>query len=172
MHFLQAILIVLFLPSPMKAEVRLMFLSQKSTQGTPIQFESGGKFVHSAIFYQGQWLQAHPYYGVQLTSLNEVKKMGSESFLMTIQELPEPTEHEVAAFLGKKFDFNYSWTDETIYCSELLAKLLRIPPTPMIFDPQLWPPGYEKFNGLPGVSPDDLAQYFTEKGYTLIPVKK
>ena len=149
------------------AKVQLIFLSQKTASGELVQFEKNGQFIHSAISFQNKWLQAHPYYGVQLVSLSEVLKMGTDSQIMTLDDVPDLTESDILPFLGKKFDRDYSWDDDRIYCSELLAKLLNIPPKPMFFDPKLWPAHYQKLNGEPGVSPDEIARYYLNKGYFL-----
>lgn len=151
------------------ASVQIMFFKQQTHQGDIVQFEPGGQFVHTAISFKNGWLHAHPYYGVQVVSTSEVQKMGSESAVMILHDLPALKSEDIQSFLGKKFDPYFSWDDDRIYCSELIAKLLHIPPSAMFFDPQLWPKEYQKYNGKLGISPDDIAQYFTDMGYFMQP---
>ncbi|MES3036963.1 MAG: YiiX/YebB-like N1pC/P60 family cysteine hydrolase [Bdellovibrionota bacterium] len=131
------------------------FLEHYDTNGNLVQLEPGGRFYHMAISFQGKWLQAHPYQGVVLVDIDELEKMGTVTEIVRVNS-PELTLEDIKPYLGLRYDQNFSWDDDKMYCSELVAKLLNIQPIPMVFAPGLWPPQYQQYNGLPGISPDKI----------------
>lgn len=161
MKFLIRILLFLTLPHLAVAEVHIAFIELLGPQGRVIQLTPGGRFGHSAISYQGGWLHAYPRRGVEVTSLEDLESIGRVVEIVTLVGRAEPSPQEVDQYLGRAFDYDYSWTDEKIYCAELLAKLLGLEPEPMIFDEKLWPGDkYQKLNGQPGLSPDAIYERF------------
>lgn len=139
------------------AKVRIAFLEKYDHHGNLIQYEPGGRFVHTALQFEelgDQWLNAYPGEGVAVISWNTLSERGT---VAEIVDLPHDLQlSDVAPYLGRPFDFWYSWTDEAIYCSELIGKLLNIPTHPMRFNKEVWPKNYWKFEGDPGISPDSL----------------
>lgn len=140
-----------------QAKVTVAFIEMRNYYGQVIQLEPGGRFAHSAISYQGQWLQAHPIRGVELVPLETIRKMGQIKELIEVSNLDELDSVQVNAMLGKPFDSEYLWDDQKIYCSELVAKLIGLEPKPMYFS-EAWPIEFQKYNGLPGLSPDAIYQ--------------
>lgn len=138
------------------ASVSVAFIEMRDAQGHLVQLEPDGRFAHVAISYHGDWLQALPYWGVQLVTTEQLKKVGTIAEIVTLQAGPEPSSQYVDSVLGKPYDYEYTWSDDAFYCSKLVAKILNIPPRPMTFDPHLWPPQFQKYNGRPGMSPDTL----------------
>jgi hypothetical protein len=138
------------------ASLQVAFLEIHDTQGKVVQFEPNGRFGHLAISYQGQWLHAHPYYGVQLVSESELQKIGSIAVILTLAGRSELDPATVQPLLGKPFDHEYNWSEERYYCSELVGKLLSLPPEPMDFSAAVWPSEFKKHQGEPGLSPDGI----------------
>lgn len=154
---MKLILVLLFIfanQSQSNAATRIAFLETYDAQGELIQYEVGGRFGHSAIEIEGQWLQSYPGEGVRLISLQELKYRGTIAKIISVPQ--EIRKQDVEKYLGVPFDYWYSWSDESLYCSELLAKVLGIPPEPMSFNHLVWPRNYWELEGLPGISPDKI----------------
>ncbi|MGZ5278793.1 MAG: hypothetical protein ACXWC9_02550 [Pseudobdellovibrionaceae bacterium] len=147
---------LIFLPFLSLASVQVAFLETRDAKGNLVALEPGGRFSHVAVSYQGQWLEAHPYFGVHLVSFEKLENMGTVALILNLPKMAALDPAVVQPLLGKAFDHKYSWDGEKFYCSELVGKLLNLKPEPMIFDPALWPPEYEKSNGELGLSPDDI----------------
>ncbi len=156
MKILSLALSFLFLPLTASAVVEVAFIEMRTPDGKVLQLEKGGRFAHIAISYRGQWLHAHPFYGVEVVESEKLERIGVIKEVLTVSELVSLDNEEVARFLGKPFDSSYSWSDEKIYCSELVGKLLRLKPLPMDFSAEVWPERYRKLNGAPGLSPDGI----------------
>lgn len=137
------------------AAVDIAFVEIRDYYGNVVQLEPGGRFAHIAIAYQGGWLHAHPLRGVEVISNEKLAKLGTVT-VQTLAQFDEPTANEVNKYLGKGYDSNYSWSDEKIYCAELVGKILRLTPEPMTFDTPAWGPGYKILDGELGLSPDDI----------------
>ncbi len=147
---------IVFFALSTQAKVTVAFLQLRDPQGNVVQLETGGRFYHVAISFKGKWLQAHPYRGVEMVTMDKIREIGEITEWIEISDLEDLEDKKVEKFLGKPFDHSFLWDDEKIYCAELVGKLLDLKPTPMTFDPAHWPKEYQKFNGLPGMSPDDI----------------
>ncbi len=153
--FFSALNIFLFI-NPVQAKVRVIFLEIRNYDGELVQLEPNGQYAHVAISYKNHWLHSHPYRGVEMVTLDKVLQVGLPKKMIELSHLEELDLLSVQNILGKPFDHGYLWDDEKIYCAELVGKLLNLKPTPMFFDPNTWPKQYQKLNGLPGMSPDDI----------------
>jgi hypothetical protein len=137
-----------------QAGTRIAFLEVYDYRGKLVQYEPGSRFGHTAIQVGDLWLQSYPGEGVKLISLKELKKRGT---IAEILELPiHLTNADFFFYLGRPFDFGYTWGDEAFYCSELLAKILDVQPEPMQLNREVWPENYWPLEGQPGMSPDKL----------------
>jgi len=140
--------------------VTIAFFEKFDAKGKRIELEKGGRFFHLAILYKDKWLHADSFYGVSLEDQLPTQKYGKVTTLLHAQDL-EVSETWLQEFLGKPYDSTYTWGDDKMYCSELIAKLLHIPPVPMKFDGEYW----EGRNSLPwgelGASPDYVFQYLS-----------
>lgn len=165
MKYLISVLISIFGFSA-SALTEIAFIEMYHSDGQPIQLEPNGKFAHIAISYQGLWMHAHPRLGVVLQNSKELESLGKIKAVMKIHENKPVDMAFLQESLGKAYDRGFAWDDQKIYCSELVGKALGIPPKPMYFDPKLWPPNYQKLNGLPGLSPDDI-YYWLNGSYFL-----
>lgn len=146
------------------ANVRVAFLEVYNSQGKLVQYAPGGRFGHSAIQMDPTsdlWLQSYPGEGVKFITMQELKARGKIAAMLEIPVDVSPT--QVTAFIGRPFDFNYSWSDDAFYCSELLAKILQIPTEPMHFNHEAWPKSYWSKEGQPGLSPDGAYRYLKQK---------
>lgn len=140
--------------------VEVAFLEIELPGKGVLQLEPGGKFAHIAISYRDGWLHSHPRTGVAWTRM--IERFGRVSVVLAHPELPDPTPQQAANYLGRPYDRHYSWTDERIYCSELVAKLLHIPPEPMLFDAPVWSRRRPSIEARYGLSPDDLFRILSQ----------
>lgn len=144
--------------------VRIALLESYTSSGSLVQYEVGGRFYHSAIWVGNGWLQSYPPEGVSVISWTELQAKGKVAVILELEQLPEPTLENYQKYLGKKFDFYYQWDDQAMYCSELIAKLLAVPTSPMKLNHKVWPKNYWHLDGAPGVSPDGLYRWAIEHG--------
>lgn len=161
-------LLILFFPCFTFASIRVAFLEMKNVQGETVQLEAGGQFVHVAISYKDRWLHAYPPKGVEEITSEELEKIGRIKVILNRSDADPLTEKQVRKFLGKPYDWSFSWGNESIYCAELVGKLLNIEPLPMTFSSAFWPPIYRRIDGL-GLSPDDLFKLLPSRGFEKTP---
>lgn len=151
------VLLQLFLPLLSFAKVELAFIEIRTPAGNLVQLEPGGRFAHIAIAYGDKWLHAYPARGVEIVTLAELERIGKVADRITLPKVPDLTEAKIAPYLGKPYDWRYSWTNDKIYCSELVAKLIGMEPTPMNYDGPAWNDRPNPGNaGELGISPDDI----------------
>ena len=138
-----------------RAEVRLAFLELRNFRGELVQLEPNGRFAHIAISYGDLWLHAHPRTGVAFVSDEGLKQFGAVKEILTLSAVPDLKPADVTRFLGKPYDFAFTWSDDAIYCSELVAKLIGMEPEPMEFRGAFWN-DKRMPRGSAGLSPDDI----------------
>lgn len=115
----------------------IIFQTSKSAQSKAIQIATGSKYSHMGIIYK----QGYKYYvyeavqPVQLTPLQEwivrgekqhyvVKRLKNadevlnEAALNKMKEVGEQ-------YKGKSYDIYFEWSDDKIYCSELVWKIYK-----------------------------------------------
>lgn len=148
-------LTLIIIPFCCYASVDIAFIEIRSPDGRLVQLEKNGRFAHIAIAYRGQWLHAGPYKGVEIISTRDLQKIGRITIL-NISNKSEPSKTQVQNVLGKPYDNHFSWDDDHLYCSELVAKILGIPPEPMTFNSSIWPTQSKYLKGNLGLSPDDI----------------
>lgn len=153
----------LSIPASAGAGVRVAFLEFYSPDGRLIQLEPEGRFAHVAVSYQGGWLHAHPRRGVEVINSEELGRLGKIATVVDLPQLKEIPQTTAQRFLGKPYDSEFTWSDDKIYCSELIAKIFGLKPEPMHFDTKLWPESYWKYEGLPGLSPDKVYRDLTKQ---------
>ncbi len=145
------------LSSTTLAKTRIAFLELYNQRGELVQYEPGGRFAHTAIQFDDlgdQWLNSYPGEGVALISWEQLQERG---VIADVIEIPQKVQlSQITPYMGRPFDFWYSWSDEALYCTELIAKLLNIPTHPMSFNKKVWPKNYWALEGTPGLSPDGL----------------
>ena len=115
----------------------IIFQTSKSAQSKAIQLATGSKYSHMGIVYQ-QGEKYFVYEAVQPVKLTPLKewiergesghyvvkrlknadKVLTESALQKMQKVGEQ-------FSGKSYDIYFEWSDDKIYCSELVWKIYR-----------------------------------------------
>ncbi len=139
--------------APRAETVKVAFLEVRDARGIQVRVEPNFPWAHMAISMDGGWLHAHPAAGVEWVSGAKLENYGRIAHVMTVPTWFKPRLDLVEDFIGQPYDRDFSWNNNALYCSELVAKTLGIPPAPMVFDPLLWPRSYSRLNGLPGISP-------------------
>lgn len=128
--------------SSASAQVQVAFFEMYDQKGELVQLEPGGRFFHVAVEVEGGWLHTHSYYGVQLVpELSEIRGYGQVADVLTLMSKPVPSVQDYEKYLGRPYDRQYDWSDSSeLYCSELVRKLLDIPPPsePMTFSSRYW----------------------------------
>jgi uncharacterized protein YycO len=115
----------------------IIFHTSESRQSQAIQLATGSKYSHMGILYedQGKYFVYEAVQPVKLTPLAEWKKRGENGHyvikrLKNAEEVISPavlsTMKEVGQqYLGKSYDIYFNWSDEKIYCSELVWKIYK-----------------------------------------------
>lgn len=155
---------ILCFPLFVQASIEVAFVEVRNYYGEIVQLEPDGQFAHIAISYRGYWLHAHPLRGVELVSLSQLRKMGEVKLIAQVDEMKDITVDQVLSYLGKPYDSDFTWGDDRIYCSELVAKLLSIKPQSMNFKSDAWGVHFRSKSGQIGISPDDIFGIFQARG--------
>lgn len=158
---------VIFFSHLAPAQVKIAFIKVYTPNCNLVYLEPPFEYSHVAISYQDGWLNAHPKHGVQFTkTLEELDFPKTQYKIMEHPLMSEIEYHEVQNIIGKPYDSSFNWkTNQSFYCTELVAKLIGVKPVPMYFDPKVWPPQYQKLNGQPGISPFLLLQKMLKIGF-------
>jgi len=147
------------------SKTRVAWMELRTQEGKLIQLEPNFYYAHMAIQVGNHWLHANPRTGVELISVEQLERIGKIKEVLESHQGQDEFVEDVPFFLKRPFDNEYSWGDEKIYCSELVAKLLRVAPSPMHFDENFWPIWFQKYEGLPGASPSKLHKELKARGY-------
>lgn len=112
----------------------LIFHASTSNQSRAIQLATGSKYSHCGILYEqdGEWMVLEAVQPVKFTPLDSWIKRGKNGQYAVKRLLDEKTltpakmERMKAVgqeFLGKSYDLAFEWSDDRIYCSELIYKI-------------------------------------------------
>lgn len=164
------LLLILILSFSAFSQLKVALIKIYRPDCSVLYLEPNFAYAHIAISYEGGWINAHPKHGVQLTkTLEELDFPKHESFIWEAPKslgLKQLSLQEAEKFRGLKYDRSFNWcSDDALYCSELVAKVMNLPPQPMYFDPKIWPKEYQKLNGRPGISPFLLFKEMLELGF-------
>lgn len=140
------------------SQTQVVFLEVKNSQGQKVVLEPDFPYAHVAVSLDGiNFFHSYPQTGVIQSSIDDLALFGTPK-----ESLPAEPSEEISEtlkkWLGKPYDSSFSWGNERFYCSELVAKVLGIPPEPMHFDSGLWPPSFQDLEGKPGISPGKIYQ--------------
>jgi uncharacterized protein YycO len=115
----------------------IIFQTSKSSQSKAIQLATNSKYSHMGIIYEtdGQYYVYEAVQPVKLTKLNEwikrgenshyvVKRLKDSNRLLTNENL-EKMKDFGERFKGKNYDTYFEWSDDKIYCSELVWKIYK-----------------------------------------------
>ena len=123
-----------------KNEIRegdLIFNTSLSRQSQAIQLATKSKYSHCGIIYKidGQYYVFEAVQPVKTTPLDRwiargenghyvIKRLKNADKILTAEAL-ERMKREGEKFKGKDYDLTFEWSDDKIYCSELIWKVYQ-----------------------------------------------
>lgn len=115
----------------------LIFQTSLSGQSKAIQLATGSKYSHCGIIYieNGQFFVFEAVQPVKTTPLDKwiargenghyvIKRLKNADQVLTA-EILEKMKKEGEKFIGKNYDLTFEWSDDKIYCSELIWKIYQ-----------------------------------------------
>ena len=115
----------------------IIFQTSTSSQSKAIQLATGSKYSHMGIIYEteGEFMVYEAVQPVKLTPLAEwidrgkndhyvVKRLKNADQILTPEVLKE-MKKVGEAYRGKAYDIYFEWSDDRIYCSELVWKIYQ-----------------------------------------------
>ena len=115
----------------------IIFQTSESNQSKAIQLATDSKYSHMGIIYEndGQFLVYEAVQPVKLTPLKEwinrgenghyvIKRLKNADEILTRAVLARMKETG-EQFIGKPYDIYFEWSDDKIYCSELVWKIYK-----------------------------------------------
>jgi hypothetical protein len=112
----------------------IIFHHSRSAQSRAIQLATNSPYSHMGMLYRrrGRWFVFEAVGPVKFTPLDEwsrrgegghfvVKRLRSPLSTTTLDRLKAAREK----YRGKPYDFNFGWSNEQIYCSELVWKIYK-----------------------------------------------
>ncbi|MFB6257968.1 MAG: YiiX family permuted papain-like enzyme [Flavobacteriales bacterium] len=115
----------------------LIFQSSKSEQGKAIEIASGSKYSHMGVLFKkkDRFYVYEAVGPVRWTALEKwidrgrndhyvVKRLKKADSVLSSSAL-ERMKEVGKSFLGKEYDPFFEWSDERIYCSELVRKIYQ-----------------------------------------------
>ncbi|MDR1517773.1 MAG: YiiX family permuted papain-like enzyme [Dysgonamonadaceae bacterium] len=115
----------------------LIFQTSLSGQSKAIQLATNSKYSHCGIIYSdnGRYYVFEAVQSVKTTPLNKwiargkggryvIKRLKNAEQVLTTETL-QKMKQEGEKFLGKNYDLTFEWTDDKIYCSELIWKIYK-----------------------------------------------
>ena len=115
----------------------IIFQTSTSNQSKAIQQATNSKYSHMGIVYKidGQLFVYEAVQSVKMTSLNEwinrgenghyvIKRLKHAHDILTQSTLTK-MKQVGEKFKGKNYDLYFEWSDERIYCSELVWKIYK-----------------------------------------------
>jgi len=115
----------------------LIFQTSLSGQSKAIQLATGSKYSHCGIIYieNGQNFVFEAVQPVKTTPLDKwiargenghyvIKRLKNADKLLTAETL-EKMKIVGENFIGKNYDLTFEWSDDKIYCSELIWKIYK-----------------------------------------------
>ncbi|HOS83651.1 MAG TPA: YiiX family permuted papain-like enzyme [Bacteroidales bacterium] len=115
----------------------LIFQTSLSEQSKAIQLATGSKYSHCGIIYieNGKFFVFEAVQPVKTTPLDKwiargenghyvIKRLKNADKVLTSETL-EKMKVEGERFLGKNYDLTFEWSDDKIYCSELIWKIYQ-----------------------------------------------
>jgi len=115
----------------------IIFQTSKSSQSKAIQLATHSKYSHMGIIYEtdGQFFVYEAVQPVKLTTLDDwikrgenshyvVKRLKDSERFLTKENLKRMKDFG-EKFKGKNYDIYFEWSDDKIYCSELVWKIYK-----------------------------------------------
>jgi hypothetical protein len=115
----------------------IIFQTSKSSQSKAIQLATNSKYSHMGIIYEndGQFFVYEAVQPVKLTPIKEwinrgkgkhyvIKRLKNADQVLTSSTLTK-MQQIGEKFKGKSYDIYFEWSDDKIYCSELVWKMYK-----------------------------------------------
>jgi uncharacterized protein YycO len=115
----------------------IIFQTSESSQSKAIQLATKSKYSHMGIIYEsnGHYLVYEAVQPVKMTPLNEwisrgknghyvIKRLKNANEILTKETLTKMRQNG-EKFKGKSYDIYFEWSDDKIYCSELVWKIYK-----------------------------------------------
>jgi hypothetical protein len=115
----------------------LIFQTSKSSQSKAIQLATNSKYSHMGMIYQenNKTYVFEAVQPVKLTPIEEwvnrgkngyyiVKRLKEADKILT-PDVKEKMKNIGESYLGKDYDLYFEWSDQKIYCSELIWKIYK-----------------------------------------------
>ncbi|GHT90719.1 hypothetical protein AGMMS49545_05020 [Betaproteobacteria bacterium] len=122
---------------PRLQEGDLIFQTSRSSQSQAIQLATKSKYSHVGILFaqNGKWYVHEAAARVQVTPLQQwiergeaghyvIKRLKNAETVLTAKTLAR-MKMESGRFAGKAYDLAFAWSDEKLYCSELVWKIYQ-----------------------------------------------
>lgn len=115
----------------------IIFQTSKSSQSKAIQLATHSKYSHMGIIYEnkGKYFVYEAVQPVKLTPLQDWIKRGKNGHyvIKRLENAEDILTNEVLSkmrrygerFKGKSYDIYFEWSDDKIYCSELVWKIYK-----------------------------------------------
>ncbi len=114
----------------------IIFHTSHSSQSEAIQIVTRSKYSHVGIIFKNkeeEWVVYEAVQPVKVTPLNEWQKRGVNGhyIIKRIQgnkvneSIISEMKKSFQKYEGKNYDFKFEWSDEKIYCSELVWKMYK-----------------------------------------------
>lgn len=123
-----------------KSEIKngdLIFQTSISGQSKAIQLATNSKYSHCGIVYSnnGQFYVFEAVQPIKTTPLDKwiargkeghyvIKRLKNADQILTAETL-QKMKQEGGKFKGKNYDLTFEWSDDKIYCSELIWKIYK-----------------------------------------------
>ena len=115
----------------------IIFQASQSSQCEAIRLATGSLYTHCGIIFEhdGQWMVLEAVQPVKITPFDQwtergidgkyvVKRLKDAGNILTEESRTEMIA-EAKTMLGREYDLWFGWSDERIYCSELVWKIYR-----------------------------------------------
>ena len=165
------VILRVLLPLMSWARLRVAFVEMQGPNGRRIELEPGGTFAHVAVEYGNHWLQTYPPGPAKLISWETLRLYGQVTVL-TLEDSSALTETQVQKILGQPYDYQFSWTSNALYSSELVGKILNLEPTKMTFESEFWKDRPKPQASEKGLSPDDIFKILSRRPASIRQVLK
>ena len=114
----------------------IVFQDSESTQSEAIKLATNSKFSHCGIVFNldNKWMVLEAVHPVRLLPIEDWIAQGSDGKytkkrLKNVAILTDSIEDEMwsigSTFLNKSYDIQFDWSDEKLYCSELVWKIYK-----------------------------------------------
>src|SRR5215207_9153635 len=90
--------------------LEIAFFVKYDAEGNLEVYEKEGPYSHVAMKVGDQWLNAHPYRGIELT--DDLSGMGEIVEIFSHPDVPEPGNEFLDKVLGKRFFIFADWDDD------------------------------------------------------------